>query len=122
MSSRQPALVVAGWVAGNAALAGLLAGFGETAFAVALYAASAALPALVALAVWGVPAANSADEFTLGGGSAWVLPAALGLVLVGLGAVLGIWFVLVGAAVVLFSLVRLLRAGVSTEEAADGRR
>jgi hypothetical protein len=119
MRARKPALVVAGWVAGNAALAGMLGGFGETAFAVTLYATSAALPALFALAVWGGAPRNSQDEFSLGSGSAWVLPAALGLVLIGIGGFFGIWFIIVGAAVVLLSVIQLLRAA-RAKEAADG--
>jgi hypothetical protein len=119
MTARKPALVVAGWVAGNAALAGMLGGFGETAFAVALYATSAALPALFALAVWGGTPRNSQDEFSLGRGSAWVLPAASGLVLIGIGGFFGIWFIIIGAAVVLLSLIRLLRAD-RAKEATEG--
>lgn len=123
----KPALVVAGWTAGNAVLAAILPAFHERPFAVTMYAVATAIPALVALALLRVPARNPRpeEEFTLGGGSQWVLPNALGLILIGLGAVFGIWFVIIGAVLVVVSSFQLVRESrprpTADSEAVDGR-
>lgn len=120
---RKSAAVVAGWFAGNAVLAALLPVFGEQAFAVALYASATALPAATAVLVLVHPGRNAEAErtFTLNGQSIWVVPAALGLVLVGVGSFAGIWLVYIGAILVVGSCVQLVRGSARVREVRHGR-
>lgn len=117
--------VVAAWAVGNALLAVLLIGFGESVFAIALFAAATALPALLALAVARAPARNpdAEREFEVAGGAVWAVVAALGIVLIGIGVIYGIWFIIIGALAGLFAGARL--AGLprrAERRAGDARR
>lgn len=117
------AAVVAAWFAGNAVLAALLPAFGERSLAVVLYAAATAIPAATAVVVLAGSGRNdrAQEEFSLGGNAIWVLPAALGLILVGVGAFAGVWLVWVGGITVLAACIRLLRPATEREpEVADG--
>jgi formate hydrogenlyase subunit 3/multisubunit Na+/H+ antiporter MnhD subunit len=117
------ATVMACWLAGNAVLVGALPAFGENAFAVTLYATSIALPTVFAAAVWAAPAANpdAALRFAISPGR-WVPPAALGVVLIGVGSIFGIWFIIIGAATVLVCLYRLRVESVRRRAPADHGR
>jgi hypothetical protein len=117
------AAVVAAWFAGNAVLAALLPAFGERSFAVVLFAVATALPALAAVAVLAGDGRNGEPEerFTLAANAIWVVPAALGLVLIGVGAISSIWLVYVGGIGVLAACVQLLRRpDRSRAEVTDG--
>lgn len=105
------AAVVAGWFAGNAVLAALLPMFGERPFAVVLYAVSTALPASFAVAILthGGRNPDAEGEFELGAQAIWTLPAALGLVLVGVGSFAGVVAAWLGGLLVFASVVQLLR-------------
>jgi hypothetical protein len=113
--SARAAAVVAGWFAGNAALAGMLAGFGEDPFAVLLYACSTALPALAAVAVLTLAGRNPDPEraFTLGAHAIWTLPAALGLVLVGAATFSAAFLYWVGGLLVFGSAIQLVRGSAA---------
>jgi len=117
------AAVVAAWFAGNAVLAALLPAFGEWSFAIVLYAVATALPAAAAVLVLVFAGRNAGaeEEFTLSAHAIWVLPAALGLVLIGLGSFAGIWLVWVGGLGVLIACIQLLRGSQRPgREVADG--
>jgi hypothetical protein len=119
---RKSAAVVAGWFAGNAVLAGLLPAFGEISLAVTLYACATALPAATAvlLLVYAGPNHDAERRFSLAGQGIWVVPAALGLVLVGIGSFAGVFLVWIGGLAVLGSCIQLLRGSLQQPEVPDG--
>jgi hypothetical protein len=100
------ALIVTGWLAGNAALMVLLLAFGEWLLAVLLYAASLLPLALFTLAVWRDRrhATGSPERFTVPPAGAFLLPIAAGITLAGLGFVFGRWLIPLGMSVVLVCL------------------
>jgi hypothetical protein len=123
--TRKSAAVVAGWFAGNAVLAAILPAFNEDPFAIVLFAASTALPAATAVIVLGFAGRNprAEQEFDLAGKAIWALPAALGLVLVGVGAIAGIWLTWIGGLMVVLSCIQLIRGSLPSarKEPVDAR-
>jgi hypothetical protein len=122
--SAKSAAVVAAWMGGNAVLLALLPFFDEQPFAIVLFAAALALPGALALAVVALAGRNAQpdQEFSLGANAIWALPAALGLVLIGVGSFSAVWLVWVGGIAVLAGCIQLLRgSAVGKSEVADGR-
>jgi type IV secretory pathway TrbD component len=111
----RPAVVVGLWIGANLLLMAMLIGFGENAFAIALYAASALPISLFALAVWRGSGRNQAagDHFRLSGGSDAVPWLALGIGVAALALIFGEWLVGFGAVLFGVGIARSIRAARS---------
>lgn len=110
--TKRPALVVIGWLSGNAILMLLLLVAGEWLLAVLLYAASLLPLALFTLAIWRDRrhATGSPDRFSMGGAGGFLPPIAAGITLVGLGFVFGQWLSAIGVLVALICLAAIGRS------------
>lgn len=107
MSGRGGAYVVFGWALLNAALAGMLLGFRHNWVQVA--GSFAAVATVVAVAVLAAASSGEAGRRYLPEASGGAPIVAAGLVLVTLGAGLGLWVALVGAVVLGAGVVLLAR-------------
>jgi hypothetical protein len=74
----------------------------------------------VLLLVYAGPNHDAERRFSLAGQGIWVVPAALGLVLVGIGSFAGVFLVWIGGLAVLGSCIQLLRGSLQQPEVPDG--